>query len=195
MRWVLAMRWSVFILTAYVALLLQAGLGNLLAYGDSAVTPSFLLILGVFIGMWAPPQTVAWAMLILGLLTDLTHAYPIGDTQMVWLIGPASLGYLLGAMAICQLRSMVFRDSALALAVMVFMVGILVHLAAIALLAIRGWPWLPGEPIIGYSATHALFEAFKQLLYTTAFALPVGYVLQRSSPLWRFEPAKPKRGR
>jgi hypothetical protein len=189
------MRWSVFILTAYVALLLQAGLANLLAYGDSAVTPSFLLILGVFVGMWAPPRTVAWAMLVLGLLTDLTHAYPIGDVQMIYLVGPASLGYLLGATAVCQLRSMVFRDSALALMVMVFLVGILVHLAAIALLTIRGWPWIPGEPIAGYSQTHALVEAFKQLLYTTLLALPVGYVLQRTSALWRFEPAKPKRGR
>jgi hypothetical protein len=189
------MRWSVFILTAYVALLLQAGLGNLLVYGETDVTPSFLLIVGVFVGMWAPPQTVAWAMLSLGLITDLTRGYPIGSSQMVYLIGPASLGYLLGAMAICQLRSMVFRDSALALAVMVLLVGILVHLGTIATLTVRGWPWLPGEPIVDFSATRALVEAFKALLYTTAVALPVGFVLQRSSPLWRFEPAKPKRGR
>ena len=45
------MRWMVFFIFMYLFLLIQVGLGDLLAYGDDATVPNLLLILAVFVGI------------------------------------------------------------------------------------------------------------------------------------------------
>lgn len=182
------MRWSVFFIFAYVFLAVEAGLDRLLAYGG--VSPSFLLVLGVFVGLSAPKMTVVWSMLILGLLTDLTHDYTMADQQILWLIGPATLGYLCGALVVLQLRALVVRESAIALAVMVFVVGVFVYLVVVAMLTLRGLPWPTANPIADWSAADELAQGFFKLLYSAILALPLGLVLTKTEPLLAFLPGK-----
>jgi len=178
------MRWSVFVIFAYLFLALEVGLDRLLHYGP--VAPSFLLILGVFIGLSAPPMTAIWSMLILGLLTDLSRGYTTSDQQAFWLIGPAALAYLCGGLAMLQLRGLVFRHSVIAMAVMVFVVGVFTYLVTVAMLTLRSLPWPLGDPIADWSATDRLVRAFSELVYCAFLAVPLGLVLARTEAMWGF---------
>lgn len=186
------MRWSTFFIFTYFALVLQVGLADLLGYGEQGVAPSFLLILGVYVAMAAPSMTTAFALLMLGLLSDLTRHLPTGDGGILWLIGPRALGMLAAAGAVLQLRVMMYRNSILALTLMVFIAGVFVNLVAIAMVTVRGLPWMPGDPIAMWSASDELVRQFREVVYTAVMAVPVGAVLLRLTSLWRFEPIKSK---
>jgi hypothetical protein len=190
------MRWSVFFIFAYVFLAIETGLDVLLEFGQ--VAPSFMLVLAVFIGLSAPRTSVIWSMLALGLLTDVTRDYSTVDQQVLRLIGPATLGYLAGAVVVLQLRPMVYRDSVIALVVMVFVVGIFVYLVTVAMLTIRSLPFLPwsiGDPIAGWSAASELVTRFSELVYCAIVAVPLGILLLRTEKLWAFQLAKGSRNR
>ncbi|MEX0654561.1 MAG: hypothetical protein WDZ31_02840 [Phycisphaeraceae bacterium] len=175
------MNWLIFAIAAYLLLALESGLRTLLAVGDG-VSPSFLLVLAVFIGMMAPSSVVPWAFLAIGLLVDLQP----GPVRDVTLIGPAALGYLAGAYVVLQLRTLVFRESVLALAVLVLAVGIFVQLVYVALLTARGLPMLTAEPVVGWSAADQLVHRFLELLYTAVLAIPLGLLLFKSAGIWSF---------
>ena len=182
------MRWSVFLFFVYLFLAVETGLDKLLAYSE--VSPSFLLILGVFVGLSAPTMTVVWSMLILGLLTDLTHGHTMADDRVLWLIGPATLGYLCGALVILQLRALVVRESAIALGVMVFVVGVFIYLVVVAMLTLRGLPWPTASPIADWSAADELAHGFFKLIYSAILALPLSLALTKTEPLLALLPGK-----
>ena len=179
------MNWLIFALTTYLLLGLQVGLRPLLQIDVAGgVFPMLLLILMVFLGLSAAPLTVAWAALILGCLVDL-----MPTTSDLAILGPAALGYLVGSYAVVQLRSLLFRESILTLAIMVFAVGIFVNLTEVASYSFRGLSILANDPIPGWSAFHELVRRFLSLLYTAVAALPIGWVLFRMGPLWGFSSA------
>jgi len=150
------MNWIVFALAAYVMLALEVGLRTLLGIpGPDGVSPSFVLVLAVYIGMMAPAHVVPWAMLILGVLVDLRP----GAAPDVTIVGPMALGYLVGAYVVLQLRGLVFRESVLALSALVFAGGLFVQLVAVGLLTMRGLPWPTGQPIEGWNAPDQLVAA------------------------------------
>ena len=185
------MNWLVFTLITFVALVLETGLRTLLALGPGVgVTPSLLLVIAVFIGLLAPPGVVVWSFLILGGLTDVISDPVQGGA----IIGPAALGYLAGAYAVLQLRTLVFRESVLTLAVMTFVAGVFIQLVVVALYTIRGLSITPAEAIEGWSAANQLVHRFLQLVYSAVVAIPVGYVLFRFVSLWGF-PHAPRAGR
>jgi rod shape-determining protein MreD len=186
------MRWLIFIIFAFAALVLELGLRNLLKLelaGDAS--PGFVLILAVFIATWAPPRVALWSGLILGLLLDLTTPFMHEDGAYM-LMGPAALGYLLGSYAVVQLRGLMYRDSPFALAALVFLGGIFVHLMIVAVLTVRGLPFL-AYPIPGWDAPSQLYHRFWELLYSAIVAVPIGFVLLRTLPLWAFEGVKASR--
>ncbi len=172
---------------AFVMLVLERGLHPLLALGDS-VSPSFLLILLVYVGMFAPPLTAAFAAVVLGALVDVTNPLamlpPVGLKPI---IGPHALGFLVGAYALIQLRGMIFRGSPVTMAIVVFLVGTFVSLTTVFLLGMRGFI---AEPIIGFSPVEDLVHRFLVLLYTAAMALPVGWLLSKATPLLAFSYGK-----
>lgn len=176
------MNWIAFVITAYLGLALQEGLSDLWVIGPAV--PSLLLVLAVFIGLTAPGITVGWAMLILGVLVDVTTPWIGPDQQVVTVIGPAAIGYLVGAYAVVQLRAMVFRESVLTLAVMTFVVGLFIQLTIVFLLAVHG-P-ISGDALPGFSAADQLVMRFLSLLYTALAAVPVGWLLIKLSPLFGF---------
>jgi len=179
------MNWLVFAVFGCVALMAQVGLKpiwliELSAVGD--LSPSVLLVLLVYIGLHAPTWPVMWAALAMGLAAEVT-ATPMPDAV---LLGPRTLGFLAGAYAILQLRSMVFRESLLAFLVLVLIVGLFVELVTVALLTARGIPWPLGEPIPGWSAADELVHRFLELLYTAGLAIPLGLLLFRTRRAWGF---------
>ncbi len=170
------MNWITFIIAAFIAYVLDTGLRGLLALPqpDGGVSPSFLLVLMVYVGMLAPVSSVVWASLVCGALVDLRGG-PVGEP----ILGPSSLGFLLGGYAVIQLRSLVFRESVATLAVMTFVAGILVQLATVMLYQVRNFGITPAESIGGWSAADALVRSFFLLLYSAAAAVPAGWLLFR----------------
>ena len=181
------MNWLIFAILTYVFLLMQVGLTALLGIPDAqGVTPDFLLIFAVYIGMQAPGRYVGWAMLAIGLCANLLPG-PVADGPI---LGPEALGYLAGAFAVLQLRTLVFRESMISLASMVFVVGVFIQLVIVALYTARGLPFLLGQPIPHWSASDELFERFQVLLYSAIAAVPIGMVLLRLNPVMNFNPGK-----
>ena len=176
------MNWLIFALFAFVTLVLDVGLRPLWAVPDAAagVSPCLLLVLMTFIAMRAPSAAALWAGLVLGLLVDLQ----IGPAGLV--MGPAALGFLAGAYAVLQVRTLVFRQSVATLAVITFVAGIFVHLVSVALYTARGLPFTPAEFITGWDAAEQLVHRFLELLYTCAVAVPFGWLLLRLANLWGF---------
>lgn len=173
------MNWFIFALTTYVLLVLQIGCRSLLVV-DGAY-PQLPLILLVFVGLSAPSRVLGWSAVVLGLLLDLQPG-PIAPP----IIGPHAMGYLAGAFVVVQLRNLLFRESVIAFAALVLLVGIGTELVTIAIYTMRGWPWPLGEPLAHWSATGALVHGFFSVLYTTVAAVPVGWLLMRSSGVWGF---------
>ncbi|MEX0777232.1 MAG: hypothetical protein WD042_16130 [Phycisphaeraceae bacterium] len=186
------MRWLTFILFTGVFLALQTGLTTLWYVQSHDITPSLLLILLVFIGLWAAPMKLVWAALILGLLVDLTTFWPqTGATGDLAILGPSALGFLVGAYVCLQLRGLVFRDSTISMIFIVFGVGLFIHLAVVGVVTVRGWnipglPWLAGSPVRDWHPADELLSRFFRLLYTCALAMPVGWMLIKSRQLWGF---------
>ncbi len=179
------MNWLIFSLTAYLVLALEKGFRALWGIPDeTGVTPSLTLILMVFIGLSAAPMSVAWAALILGVLVDLQPT-----TGAIAILGPAAIGYLVGAYAVVQLRNLLFRESILTLAIMVFAVGLFVNLTEVAIYSFRGLSFLAADPMPEWSAFDELARRFVALLYSAVVALPMGWLLFKLQPLWGFGPA------
>ena len=189
------MRWPIFLIFAFVTLVLELGLKHLIYVGESTywITPSFLLVLGAFLSMWAPSRHVLWAMLVLGLLVDLQPpGIPVGDSVSATnIIGPFALGYLFAGYAALQIRGLMYRETPLAIAAMTFALGIFVNLVGVALLTFRGLP-LPflSDPIPGWSAADQLFHRFLELIYSAVLAVPLGFLLLRTYPIWGFDAVK-----
>lgn len=183
------MRLLTFAIIVYVVLALETGLRVLLSVpGPTGVSPSFMLILAVYVSLTAPAPTVAWTTLLLGLLVDLR---PIGlgeQSQDVVLIGPACLGYFVGGYVAVQVRGMLFRESPITMGIMVFIMGIFVHLVIVALVTLRGLPIVPADGIAGWHAAEQLGHRFGELVYTAVVAVPLGFVLMRFDSLWRLSP-------
>lgn len=181
------MNWLVFSITTYIFLLMRVGLTTLLGVPDAqGVSPDFLLIFAVFVGMQAPARMVGWAMLTIGLCANLLPG-PIAEGPI---LGPEALGYLAGAFAVLQLRTLVFRESVISLAIMVLVVGIFIQLVTVMLYTGRGLPLFLGQPVPNWSASNELFSRFLMLLYSAAAAVPIGLVLLKLAPLMRFAPGQ-----
>ena len=173
------MNWILFTILTYLFLLMQQGLTTLLGVPDAqGVSPDFLLIFAVFVGIQAPSRKVAWAMLAIGICANLLPGPVAGGP----ILGPEALGYLAGAFAVLQLRTLVFRESVISLAIMVFVVGIFIQLVTVALYTGRGLPILLGQPVPHWNASNELFHRFWMLLYSAIAAIPVGLVLLKLAP-------------
>lgn len=177
------MNWLVFALVAYLMLALEVGLRTLLALpGPDGVAPSFVLVLAIYIGLMAPGSAVPWAMLVLGLLTDLKP----GTAPQITILGPAALGYLVGAAVVLHLRTLVFRESVITITALVFVTGVLIQLVIVGLYTARGLGWLTGQPLEGWNVADQLVHRFLMLLYTTLLAVPIGSLLLSTTPIWSF---------
>lgn len=186
------MRWVIFSIFAFVALVVQSGLGLLLHWpgGD----PSLLWVLAAFVAMWAPPTTALWAALALGLLLDLQPVAVGTGADAVAIMGPNAIGFVAGAYAVTVVRGVFYRESSTAFAVMVGLAGIVMQLVTVALFTLRGLPLLAGDPLPGWQLADEFYSRFFCLLYSAAIALPLGWILMRFAAIWGFETGKGGQG-
>lgn len=184
------MNWIAFAIAAWVACGLEYGLKDAFRLGQTPVAPSFLLILGVFICLWASPQALMFGCLAVGLLLDFLYLQQVQGTER-WLTvpGPHALGLLLGGYAVLNMRGLMFRRNALALAFLCLVAGALMHIVAWALLYLRG-VW--GVPVFGGVAGELGYR-LGSTVYTAVVALVIGLILGVMRPVFGF-PADTKRG-
>lgn len=181
------MRWMVVVIFAFVMLVLEQGLNTLIEV--ATVAPSFLLIFAIFLALTAHLRAVPWLMIMLGAMADLSTLYSTRAVDQDFaLIGPSILGFLFGGYFAVQLRALIIRDSPLALGFAVFICGIFVHLAIVALLSLRGMGILTGEPMLQWSLADQLTRRFFGIIYSAALAVPISILLIRLEPLMGITP-------
>ena len=182
------MNWLVLALFTYALVAIEMGMQPVIGLPVSmgGMAPSLLLVLGVYITLMSRPAVSLWIMLLLGGLVDVMSSTVPGGP----VLGPNALGFLIGGVAVLQMRGFVFRESVLAMAMMVFVCGVLASLVTIFLLKVRGFSWLTNQPIEGWHSAEQMYRNFMMLIYTTAVSLPLGFCLMKSTPLWGFGPRK-----
>ena len=183
------MRWGVLLIGALLFVAIDSSLMQALRFGsdiNSAVQPQLTPCLAVFVCLMAPRTTAIWACWLLGLLIDLRLMIPFGAPETIRIIGPNALGYVFGAVLLLQLRSMVFRRKALTIGVMTAAFMIAASVVAVTIYVIQSW--YPGGPLYWGtgSASAELISRFLTAVYSGLIAMPIGWLLVKSAPLWGF---------
>ncbi|MFH1108177.1 MAG: rod shape-determining protein MreD [Planctomycetota bacterium] len=112
------MRWLTFAVLAVIALTLQAAVASRIEL--FAARPDFLLIVVVFLSLYAPPNNAIAAAWILGVCADL---------MTIERFGLIALSYGLTAMSLASVRENLFRYRVLTQAVVTFAACLLVRTA------------------------------------------------------------------
>ena len=172
------MRWILVILLAYVALLLQISLVNLITVNTASVgtiKPDLALTVALFFALYGRTlPDVMIAAWILGLGLDLTHTGGAGTTTAV---GPMAVAYALSAALVYQIREAFFREWVLTHMLLGLLMCLTAHMIWISWQSVRAsdtmsWPAY-GELVI---------EALLLSVYTALLAPVVHFAL---SPLRR----------
>ncbi|MDG2424837.1 MAG: rod shape-determining protein MreD [Phycisphaerales bacterium] len=180
------MRWLVFIIAALIAVGLDSGFSGIFTLrGAGFLTPSFAACLLAFVALLAPPVSVIWAAWFLGLLADLSPG--LGEAGGgIQLIGPHALGYPLGAWVVLNFRTWMFRRRVLTISLLTFLCVLVAGLVQTAIGILRFWlPWAGGE-LVPFGAGEMLHET-GNAAYSALLAIPLGWILIQTLPLWRFD--------
>ena len=127
-----------------------------------------------------------WAAWLVGLILDLVTDFSQGTGRVGPIIGPFALGYPFAAYILLQIRSMLFRRSALSHAVVAVLFVSAAHLFACFVYAAHGL--YPNETI-GWAQGGVLAEGWRRFgsaIYTGLITLPLGRLLVISTPIWSF---------
>ena len=189
------MRWSVFAVAAYLALGAQFGLFRLFETDHGYIEPRLVLLLAVYVGLWAPPQLalIGWAVLGLGL--DLITTWPAhsntgeGPVQFS-LIGPYTLGYLSGGFVLLSCRGVLMSRHPLAMGSMVLVCGLAVQLVVVGLMSARMWY---DQPMPVFSPTSQLLIRSAAVMTTAVVAVPLAIPMNMLAPMFGFDAARGRR--
>lgn len=176
------MNWIVFGVVAWIFLGLESGFREALQIGTWNIAPSFVLILLVFVALWARPLHALWAAFILGCSLDLLTQVPTRAGETISIIGPWALGSMLAAYTVLNFRVMMFRRNPLTIAFLCAVAGGIAGVVALAFIALRGYY----DDIIALPAASALFQHAASALYTGGLAILVGPILQWIGPWMGF---------
>jgi cell shape-determining protein MreD len=191
------MRWQVFIIFAFFAVVLDSSFMSVLQMNlpvVDTIAPSIVAMLAVFVCLFASRLSALASCLLLGVLVDLSlPAMTGGDGRDVYLLGPHALGMTFAGYLILQMRTMVFRQRALTVGVLT---GVFVLTAGVVMLAIyviRGWY---GDGVVYLSQPSAFREFIKfgaVAIYSGVLAVPLGWMLLQTTPLWGFQMSHQRR--
>ena len=109
------MRWLSYFILAYVAIGVQAGVGNFVSY--QGAEPDFVLLAVVFIALNAPREPALTGCFVLGLLKDLLTLGPLGLS---------ALAYSLVGMFVISTQAVVYREHPLTHFSLVLISGLMV---------------------------------------------------------------------
>lgn len=184
------MRWGIFAIFALLVLSLDAGLSDVLRIESLwDIRPNLCGVLAVFVALSAPRIAALWGCFMIGLLLDLSIEYTTGGNRGVYLVGPYALGLLAGGWLVLRGRTMVFRRRALTIGVMTVVSLLLAQAIIMMLLVIRSRSWYPGGPI-HWPDNAVGIELLRRVLiavYSGVAAVPGGWLLVRTLPLWGFQ--------
>lgn len=186
------MRWIVFGIVAFVAVVLETSMRHMFALRFvGSVAPSFVAIVAVYVALFSPRETGLWAMWILGLLVDLVSPLRQGDFGAGPLLGPHALGYVFAGYLLIQVRGMLFRRQVLTVAVMSVLFVIVASVVVVFLYAVHGvvYPKIVDGQSLSWADHGPLGEFFRRAgdgVYTGLLAVPLGALLVWSLPLWGF---------
>lgn len=184
------MRWGIFAIFALLVLSLDAGLSDVLRIESLwDIRPNLCGVLAVFVALSAPRIAALWGCFMIGLLLDLSIEYTAGGNSGVFLVGPYALGLLAGGWLVLRGRTMVFRRRALTIGVMTVVSLLLAQAIIMMLLVIRSRSWYPGGPI-HWPDNAVGIELLRRVLiavYSGVAAVPGGWLLVRTLPLWGFQ--------
>lgn len=188
------MRWLGIILLGTLLLVMEQGLRNLLEIGG--ISPGFVLTLVVYAAILAPAAGSFWLAVCAGCVVDLTLTYHDAASGVDYaLVGPTALAFLLARTVGLQMRGVIFRDSPVAVAVVVFVAGLLAQLALVMLLTARGLPFVTGQPIEGWNWADQLVQRFFGTLYSAVLAVPLTVLLSKLEPVLGLAGAATSRAR
>ncbi len=190
------MNWIVFLVLVIVALAFDVSVGVVLRLQTlGGIGPQLLVPVVVFVALHAPRTTVLWACLIAGLLIDFTTPLPrAGGLSVVYVPGPTALGMFFAGSLVIQLRGMLLRSRILTMSAMTFVSMMAVGIMVIALYVVRSW--YPDDNVAYFSAETATAEMWRRAgsaMYTAAIALPLGWLLMATTPMWGFQHATTRR--
>lgn len=175
------MRWAVFAVCAYLALTIDRGLIGVLEVWQ--LRPSVMMILGMFIALWASRPAALGAAIILGLLVDLTNPVSLPPGQPLVLVGPHVLGFLLATLLTLEMRAIVMRRQPFAIGFMALQFSVAISIVVVSVHAVRGWY----EPEFAtWSATAELLRRLGTSTYTGLLAVLVGWFLTKTIRMWGF---------
>jgi hypothetical protein len=182
------MRWQVFIVFAFLAIVTDVSFINVMNVGIlGGVTPSVVALLVVFTCLFASRMSALVGALLLGAMLDLSlPALTASDGTDVYLLGPHALGLLFGGYLIVQMRTMVFRQRSLTLGALAGVCVLAAGIVMTAIFVIRGWY---GEGVAYFSQPSAFHEVVKHgatALYSALLGVPLGWILLQTLPAWGF---------
>lgn len=182
------MRWGVFLLAALLFVALERSVrAALTLHSFGGISPSFTVILLVYLALLARRSDALWAALLLGVLQDLSTPIAIAGNEPLILLGPYALGYVFAAFIILQLRTMVFRKHMLTIAILTLLAVVASSVMVLAYDTIRGWyPQHAADFRVAPSAGRAFLHYLAAGVYASLLALPLGWILLQTTPLWGF---------
>jgi uncharacterized membrane protein YczE len=182
------MRWTIVLIAAAVLLGLEQAIKSPLAVGHTAIAPSMVIPLVVFIALFAPPLAALWTALLIGLAVDLSTVWSNGVSELV-VVGPCALGYVAGAYFVLTVRALLYRRNPITMMAMSVLAAALAGLVFVAIHSIR-------TIYTDAYVFHGLSELGERLLaaiYTGAAGLVLAFVLFPMMPLFGFHDPRERR--
>ncbi len=191
------MRWQVFLVVAFVFLVIDGGLMNVMQIELPVVrviAPNIVAVLVVFVCLFASRLSALAGCLLLGMLMDLSLPAMAGEAgRNVYIVGPHALGLLFAGYLILQMRTMVFRQRVITIGVLTGVCVMTAGIVMTAIFVIRGWY---GEGVVYPMQSSAFNELLRQAaiaLYSGLLAVPLGWVLLQTTPAWGFQQSHQRR--
>lgn len=183
------MRWPVFLVVAFIALVLEVSVRHVLELRALAnISPSFTAVLVVYVALFATREAALWAAWGLGLAVDLCVDLPIGARAAGPIIGAHALGYVFGVYLLLQIRGLLFRRQALTIGVMAALFVLAASLVIVFVYAVHGWYPGTADRLV-WADLRPAGELLRRLgiaLYTGVLALGLSVPLVWSTPVWGF---------
>lgn len=183
------MRWSIYILAVFVAVAADSSIGGILKIASAQ--PRFLPCVVVFALLSAPRMHAIRLAMLAGLVADLLSPSLRSDGSQLVVIGPWTLGFALGAMAVLPLRSLLYHRNPISSGFAVLLFSLLASIVFVAVWIVRlkvvgddSPSWWPG------TGASEVWHQGKGALANAAVAIPAVWVLNRTRGIWGFSTAK-----
>lgn len=172
------MNWLLFAILAWLMLGFESGFRAALQIGSLAIAPSFVLVLVVFIALWARTSAVLGAALVMGFFLDLLYVQQTTGGESVAVVGPWALGCMLASYTVLNFRNMVFRTSPLTMAFLCTLGAAIANILVLAILTIRA----RYDVLVMPSPASELWQRLGAAVYTGVLGLVMAPALNWIAP-------------